>query len=198
MKSTNMVQFGADLFKVTDRSRMQVFANPLEEQLPALQALQSFQRLWKVKFDTDPTAPELTGLITDIGTVIDPTNHTGTCTGWVENPEGRLRAGQFATAYLPLPPDLKLVAVPLSALVEDGERALVFVQIDAAKRRFERRTVAVVVRGRERVLLRRQPTDEEARRGAQPIDGEATVLSQGAMFAASELEVLEASGKHPE
>jgi cobalt-zinc-cadmium efflux system membrane fusion protein len=50
--------------------------------------------------------------------------------GWVDNAQGLLRAGQFVSAKVALPPPGNEVAIPATALIERGGEKLVFVQQD--------------------------------------------------------------------
>ena len=62
------------------------------------------------------------------GYTIDPTQHTALVMGRVDNPDNRLRAGQFVTATVELPPSVYEVEVPTTSLVEDGQESILFIQ----------------------------------------------------------------------
>ena len=74
----------------------------------------------------------LTGTIDEIGYLIDPNQHTAVIKGYVENPGKRIRAGQYVTATVNIPPPDDVVEIPTDSLVDDGLQTLVFVQPDPA------------------------------------------------------------------
>jgi cobalt-zinc-cadmium efflux system membrane fusion protein len=117
-----------DLFKVADLSRFRVLAYAYEEDLPSFDALPVEQRRWTITVPADPGIPAQQGKIEQIGRIIDPMQHTALVMGWVENKDERLRAGQFVTATVELPPPGNEVVLPASALIEKGGEKLVFVQ----------------------------------------------------------------------
>jgi cobalt-zinc-cadmium efflux system membrane fusion protein len=148
------VDTSAELFKIANLDVLTVWAHAYEEDLPALHALAEEERRWTVRITANPAAPPAPGDIDRIGYVVDPNQHTALVTGRIENPGGKLRAGQFVTATVELPPPPEVMAVPIGALVEDGERSAVFVQPDPKKHEYEMRTVLVVQRRREVALVR--------------------------------------------
>ena len=77
-------------------------------------------------------------------------------------------------------------------LVQHGHE--VFVETDAAKHEVTRRNVAVTRRGRQQVFIRSQPTDEERREGAQPLEVGERVIVSGGLELFSELINLQAAG----
>ncbi len=151
-------------------------------------------RAWTVCYQATGDAGE-PGSFDKLGTVIDPMQHTGTLTGWVDNSRGRLFVGQFVTATVNLKPDPNLIAVPTPAVVETPDGPIVFVQTDAARHEFTRRKVAVVVRGREQVLLRRTPTPAEAAKGVEALGPSDAVLTRGSVEVYGALEALRADAK---
>ena len=74
--------------------------------------------------------------------------------GRVANPSGRLRAGQFITATIPLQPSANEVVVPASAVVEDGQQSIVFVQPNPDEACYSMRNVSVAWRSQSEVHLR--------------------------------------------
>jgi membrane fusion protein, heavy metal efflux system len=141
----DIVDTAADLFKIADLSQLRVWAHVYEEDLPTLLALPKPIR-WTICLKSDPTAAPLVGRVEKIGDIIDPNQHTALVIGQVDNPGGRMRAGQFVTATVVLPPTFGEVEVPVTAVVDDGEETVVFVQPDP------RQTIFVMRRG---TLLRR-------------------------------------------
>jgi cobalt-zinc-cadmium efflux system membrane fusion protein len=142
----DIVDTTADLFKVANTEVLAVWAHAYEEDLPALRALPRDERRWTVGLPGDPTAAPIAGTIDRIGYVVDPSQHTALVLGRVANPGGALRAGQFITATVELPPPPAAVAVPTSALVQQGGRSSVFVQPDPHLEEYTLRPVLVVQR----------------------------------------------------
>jgi len=134
----------ADLFKVADLSRLTVWVNVYEDDLPALQSLPKPIR-WEIRLSNQSGAI-YPGQLEQIGAMLDPNQHTVPANGTVENPKGELRAGQFATAVVVVPPLAGEVEVPTAGLIEDGKDSVVFVQPDPAVNRYTRRAVTVTRR----------------------------------------------------
>jgi cobalt-zinc-cadmium efflux system membrane fusion protein len=212
------------LFQIADTQRVQVLANAYEEDFPLLQQMierrqQAFEACWAVRpfaqlredLDKVPWTIELQtaggsqalpGQIEKTGQIIDPTQHTGSVIGWLHNDARlQLKAGQFIRAVVQLLPDDRLVAIPASALSDEGDSARVLVATSSDNREFTPRPVAVVTRGRTVVLVRKIPTPEEQERGAQPLSRGERVVTHGNLELLAELATLKASpgaSKHPE
>ena len=131
----DLVDTNLDLFKIADLSRLRVMAHAYEEQLPLLDDLAKSQRKWMISVQSDTGLPPMAGRFEQIGKVIDPNEHAALVTGWVDNRAGRLRAGQFITATVELPVPEGEVAIPSSALVEEGQGQFVFVQPECCEER---------------------------------------------------------------
>ena len=71
------------------------------------------------------------GRITWVSPEVDPRTRMVSCRAEVANPEGRLRANQYARAHIETGPPGRAVAVPRAALQRVGDRDLVFVRIAA-------------------------------------------------------------------
>jgi cobalt-zinc-cadmium efflux system membrane fusion protein len=181
-----------DLFKIVDLSRLQVMANAYEEDLAALRRLPPEQMRWKIQCSGVGTEKPIEGEIDRIGKIIDPTQHTGLVTGWLPNPGDRL-IGEFITATVDLPSDPELVAIPASALIEEGDAASVLVAVEGSRLAFTPRKVAVVERGRKTVLIRAEPNAAEKRRGARPLRAGEEVVTTGNLQLAAELANFKAS-----
>jgi hypothetical protein len=69
----------------------------------------------------------------------------------------------------------------------------VFVETDAARHEVTRRNVAVTRRGRQKVFVRSEPTEEERREGAEPLAVGERVIVSGGLELFSELMNLQAS-----
>jgi cobalt-zinc-cadmium efflux system membrane fusion protein len=142
-------------------NRLLVKANCQEDQLPTLEALGHGERRWTVRTVGAPTSTGLPGTIDEIGYIIDPNQHTAIIKGYFENPGKRIRAGQYVSATVKIPPPDDVVEIPTDALVEDGKQSLVFVQPDPAVRRFTMRRVQVTHRFDRTVFVRRTPIPKE-------------------------------------
>jgi cobalt-zinc-cadmium efflux system membrane fusion protein len=178
-----------NLFQIADVSRLQVVVHCPEDSLPILEALAPRERQWIVRTVGAQTAAGLRGTIDEIGYMIDPNQHTAVIKGYVENPGNRIRAGQYVTATVNIPPPDDVVEIPTDAIVEDGLQSLVFVQADASKHQFTMRRVQVTHRFDKTVFVRKTPipkqeqlTATEAEEGLLPkepvLPGE-RVLSAG-------------------
>src|SRR5437899_948086 len=73
--------------------------------------------------------------------------------GWVDNSRGRLRVGQFITAWINLPTPEDEVSIPVAALVDQDGVNYVFVQSRSDPQRFTRRKVFPVRRRGDIVSL---------------------------------------------
>ncbi len=155
-KNANLGDFVAndlELFKITDLSRMDVIAHAYEEDVPALERLPFEHRDWTIYVKADPHEEPLKGSFERILPIIDPTQHTALVRGWVENSRGRLRVGQFITAWINLPTPADEVSLPVSALVDQDGQMFVFVHSSSDHRRFTRRKVFVRRRRGDTVSL---------------------------------------------
>jgi cobalt-zinc-cadmium efflux system membrane fusion protein len=120
----------------------------------------------------------------------------------VDNRAGRLRPGQFITATVQVPSELQEVEIPTSALVENGEESIVFVQPDADQPQFSMRNV-LVTRRRQDVVYVRSELNESERRGPQgqtlaPLRPGELVVSRGANELRQTFDNLhDKAGSHP-
>jgi len=85
------------------------------------------------------------------------------------------------------------VAIPASALVEEGEHQFVFVQPDLAKSEYVRRPVAVLRRDGSTVFVSSAPTAAQRHVDAQPLRAGERVVSAGVVQLAEALRELEAA-----
>jgi membrane fusion protein, heavy metal efflux system len=142
------------LFRIADLSTLSVQAQATDGVLKALLALRPGQRRWKVQVFSDPSAEAVEAPIDRISPVVNPETQTTLVVGHVANPAGRLRPGQAVRLTVTLPPPVSEVAVPASALVEEGGATYVFVQPDARERIYVPVRVEVVRRGRDTAHVR--------------------------------------------
>ena len=116
----DIVDTTLDLFKIADLSVLAAMANVYEEDLPALDGLKPEDQRWTIFLKSQANAAGIPGKFDRIGNIVDPNQHTAAIMGWVDNRDGRLRAGQFITALVELPATDGEVVIPDTALVEDG------------------------------------------------------------------------------
>jgi cobalt-zinc-cadmium efflux system membrane fusion protein len=187
----DIVDTSRDMFKIADLSRLGVMANVYEEDLPKLVALKPDERHWEVELLAEPGLKPRQGKFESIGNVLDPMQHTAIVKGWLDNPDGQLRVGQFVTATVELPNRAGLVMVPVSSLVDDGSRTSVFVT-DRKRSYFTRREVKIGRRGAVMALLESHPeADAKTESHPQPIEIGEFVVTSGAMELASHIRTLE-------
>ena len=191
----DIIDTTADLFKIANVDSLTVWANAYEENLPALLDLPPSKLCWSVRVNAEPGKPPLLGRIDKVGYVSDPAQHTVMVMGRVDNPGGRLRAGQFVTAVIDLPPSPNEAVVPASAVVEDGHESVVFVQPSAASPCYSLRRVAVTWRSPQEVHVRSLLKPEELARGLRPLAAGQRVVSNSAIELKSALDGLLAAGK---
>jgi cobalt-zinc-cadmium efflux system membrane fusion protein len=190
------------LFTLADVDRLLVIANPPEDLLPDLLALTPEEMRWKL--ETVGTVP-IEGPIEEIGYILDATQHTAVVKGYIDNPRLRLRAGQFVSATVNLPPPPDVVEVPLTALAEDGKQSFVFVQPDPAQPRYTMRRVRVTLRFEKTAFVRsrlapneQKLTPDEEAQGVQRIEpllpGE-RIITSGVLELRAALEDKESKAK---
>ncbi len=148
-----------NLFTIADVSRMLVLAHPPEDQLPALLARLNLSRDWTLRM---VGLPPLEARIEEVSFILDPNQHTAVVKGYINNPDRILRAGQFVSASVALPPPDGVVEVPLTALAEDGRQSFVFIQPDLNQWVYTLRRVLVANRFESTAFVRsRLTTDQE-------------------------------------
>lgn len=184
-----------NLFKIADLKTIQVLAYVYEEDLPVLEQLKPEERLWKIDLKSDPNDPQRPGKFDLIGDVLDSVTRTGPVIGWIDNHDRKLRVNQFVTATINLPADPTMVAIPTSALIEEGQTAAVFVETDAAAHEVTRRVVAVTRRGKDQVFIRSEPNEQERQEGAESLKSGELVVMRGALELDSELNNLLSIGE---
>lgn len=81
----------------------------------------------KLRLTTDGVAEPVEGEITAINPVVDEASRTARVQGTLRNPEGLLKAGQFARVEVVLPEKLEVVMIPLSAVMAAAYGDSVFV-----------------------------------------------------------------------
>lgn len=166
-----------NLFQIAQVDRLLVVANAPEDELPTLNALTPEQRVWSVRTVGAVSATGLKGPIEEIGYLIDPNQHTAIIKGYINNPKEQIRAGQFVSCTIQIPPPKDVVEIPINAVVEDGKYSVVFVQPDPTKPYYTMRRVKLEHRFEKTAFVRSKPFDkreqltaEEKEQGFLPLE----------------------------
>jgi len=152
---------GTHLFTVAQLDRLWLVAEVDEIALGKLQAGM------EVEFRVNAYPGERFSAVIDyIGDVLDPKTRRVKVRCDVENSSGRLRAGMFASLFVPIREPERLLTVPDTAVQELDSATVVFVP--TAENRFQRRTVQVGRRGDGWVEIRSglRPGDQVVGRGS--------------------------------
>ncbi len=183
------------LFQVADLTKLGVLVHAYEEDLGELQALpRGFP--WKVRTGADLGRQVLpSDGVQQIGLVVDPNQHTDPIMGLVHNKDGKLRVGQFVTATVELPPPPNVVSLPASALEEDGDQSVIFVQPDPSKPRYALRRVSVAMRLRDMVYVRSELREEDRKKGLHAVKPGEYVVTEGVLELKAALEDLQAKAR---
>jgi len=191
-----------NLFTIAEVDRLLVIANPPEDRLPDLLALRPDQMRWSLE---TVGAQTIAGPIEEVGYLIDANQHTAVVKGYIDNPENKLRAGQFVSATVNLPPPPDVVEVPLTALAEDGKQSFVFVQPDPAQPRYTMRRVQVTHRFEQTAFVRSRlaPQEEkltsqekaQAMQPRQPLKSGEHILTTGVLELRAALEDKESKAE---
>jgi len=174
----DIVGTDTDLFKIADMQTLRVWAYVYEEDLPTLLSLPE-QIHWTIRLKSDPQARPMYGPIEKIGDLIDPNQHTALVVGAVENRERKMRAGQFITAEVDLPPASDELEIPIAALVEDGQESVVFVQPDPNQPVYALRRIKVVRRAGDSASIRSATPSPSKTPGGSKSQGQADSLQPG-------------------
>jgi cobalt-zinc-cadmium efflux system membrane fusion protein len=111
--------------------------------------------------------------------------------GTVENPDGRLRAGQFITATIELPPLDGETVIPIGALVEDGQESIVFIQPREDEPRYSLRRVKVVRRTQDQAYLASRLQADDERQGLKTLIPGERIVTAGTVALKAALEDLQ-------
>ncbi len=139
----SLVDLNDILFRVADLSHLDARVFAFEEDLATLQRLPLESRQWIIRLKGDTTSNTIAGSFDRIGSLIDPSQHTGLVMGWVDNSEKILRPGQFVTATVPLPEEVPVVCVPATAVVDLDAKSFVLIQNQTHLDRFSPTQVTV-------------------------------------------------------
>jgi cobalt-zinc-cadmium efflux system membrane fusion protein len=145
------VEEGREVFHVVDLDRLwlevavpEADVGRIGKPTGAWFEVEGFERPFEV-------APQRGGRVIGFGGVIDPQTRTAPLVFELPNPDRALRVGMFARVHVLTGAPVRAVAVPASALVDDGTEQVVFVEVSGE--RFERRPVRTGLRDRDRVQV---------------------------------------------
>lgn len=113
---------GMTVYRIADLSTVWVEADVYEKDLGAVEVGQGAL----VNFETFP-GRAFAGRVTYVYPTVSLQSRTGRIRIELRNPDGGLRPGMYATLSLDVPPTAPTLVVPRSAVIETGERTLVFV-----------------------------------------------------------------------
>ncbi len=156
--SGETVEAGDPMFAVIDLDRVWITGRVFEVDLPALDDAGAAWFQIEGRDDVFEISKERGRLVT-IGSVIDPTTRTVPVVFEVDNTARSLRIGQFATLTIGTGKPITAVAVPESALLQEGGQWIAYVQTGGES--FERRVVRTGVHSRGWVEVRAGLADGE-------------------------------------
>jgi cobalt-zinc-cadmium efflux system membrane fusion protein len=113
----------ANLFKIIDLSRVWIDANVFEKDLERVKVGQEA----KVTVTAFP-GTTFTGRVILISSVVDPDTRSVKVRTEVPNPDGRLKPDMFANVELITDLHPSTISIPLTALLTDGGKSVVFVK----------------------------------------------------------------------
>jgi cobalt-zinc-cadmium efflux system membrane fusion protein len=149
-------------FSIADIATMWMLANVAESDSPAFRVGQEV----KVRVMAFPDR-EFDGKISTISSIVDPATRRVWVRSEVADPRHELRAGMFATFVIDVGAPMRAAAVPLDAVVREGDGTMT-VWVTADRRRFTKRTVKVGLQrdGYRQILEGLQPGELIATEGA--------------------------------
>jgi RND family efflux transporter MFP subunit len=141
--SGQTVAEGDALFSVIDLSTLWLEARVFEPDIPKVE---SARAAWfEVDGYDEPFRIEPPdGRVVTVGQVIDPQSRTVPVIFEMKNAGGHLRVGQFAVAWIATGAPVHALAVPESAVVDDGGKPVAYVQVEGES--FERRPLTLGLR----------------------------------------------------
>jgi cobalt-zinc-cadmium efflux system membrane fusion protein len=124
-------------YSVADLSSMWMVANVIETDAPSYHVGQEVQ----VRV---PAYPDkiFEGHVTTVGSMIDPNTHRQLVRSEIADPDHLLRAGMFASFLIRLTDPVQSAAVPVDAVVREGDGTMT-VWVTTDRRRFTQRTVTI-------------------------------------------------------
>jgi RND family efflux transporter MFP subunit len=138
--SGESVEEGKLLFTVIDMERVWLEARVFEPDIPRVERARS--AWFTVEGHDEPfVVDESTGKLVTVGRVIDAQSRTVPVIFDLVNPGGRLRIGQFAKVHIATGAAAHLLAIPESAILDEGGKPVAYVQVEGE--RFERRALTL-------------------------------------------------------
>jgi RND family efflux transporter MFP subunit len=140
------VEEGQELFQVIDLGRVWLTARVFEPDAPKVQGARS---AWFTieGYDQPFTVDETNATLVTVGSVIDPRTRTVPVIFDLDNKDGRLRIGNFAKVVIATGAPRRGLAVPKSAIVDDGGQPVAYVMVEGES--FERRPLRVGIQSGE-------------------------------------------------
>jgi RND family efflux transporter MFP subunit len=139
------VEEGQLLFAVIDLRRVWLEARVFEPDIPRI--VHSTSAWFTVDgYDAAFVLDELGGRLITVGSVVDPLSRTVPVLFELDNPDGKLRIGQFARAGIGTGAVQQLLAIPDAAVIDDNGKPVAYVQAEGEA--FERRPLTIGVRSR--------------------------------------------------
>lgn len=142
------VEAGQEILHIADIDRVWAVAGVPESEADVLRSLNRAELLIGAG---SVTIPGTRGRIERIGRVVDPDSRRIPVVFEIANQDGFLRIGQSLFVRLGKARAEERVSIPVSALVDDGGRPVVFVQLDGES--FERRPVRTGASGGKYVQI---------------------------------------------
>ena len=143
VSSGQSVEDGELLFTVVDLSRIWLYADVFEPDVPKVEGAT------RAAFRVDGAAAPITiappdGRLVTIGQLVNEKTRTVPMIFELANPEQRVRIGSFATVWIETGAPLRAPAIPETAVVDDAGRKVAYVQVGGES--FERRLIDVGMR----------------------------------------------------
>ena len=135
----------ANIFKIMDLSSVWIDANVFEKDLERVRVGQ----LVNVKVPAFPDAT-FSGRVILISSTVDPDTRTVQVRTEVANPAGRLKPDMFANVEIMTAGRRQAISVPLSAVLDDGGKSVVFV---ADGNNYVKREVTLGLKSEDRVEI---------------------------------------------
>lgn len=137
------VEEGQRLFSVIDLDRVWLVVNAYEADLPRVEGART--AWFTIDGHEQPfTVGAANGKLVTVGRVIDPKTRTAPVIFEIDNAEGKLRIGNFTKAVIATGAPRKALAIPDTAIVEDGGKSVAFVMVEGES--FERRPLRLGIR----------------------------------------------------
>ncbi|MDQ3364745.1 MAG: efflux RND transporter periplasmic adaptor subunit, partial [Myxococcota bacterium] len=137
------VEEGQGLFTVIDLARVWLVAKVFEADVPRVEHAPS---AWFTidGYEQPFTVDASNGKLVTVGRVVDPQTRTVPVIFEVDNTAGKLRIGNFARTVIATGAPRKALALPDTAIVEDGGRSVAYVMVEGEA--FERRPLRLGIR----------------------------------------------------